>query len=319
MKNIIKTIVFIVILGGMLAFLSLVFEPKDNNKDYDTRSLGANGILGEPKNTIDVVILGDSLARSSISPLQLFNEYGIASYSLTKSGENLYEAYDFVHESMKNQNLKLVIIDSHILFWTIKMNDVLNNKLNNFLKVFKYHNRWKELNINDLTIINNKNYIYTDRYKGFMIKDKTNPVIDYKEKINNNKKEKISIYKMFYLNKILKECNDNGIKVLFVSTPSYKSWNYAEYNSMIEFTNARQIPYLDFNPNNLADINWQDETDDKGDHINYKGAYKVTSYIGKYLMENYNLTDHRSDDNYTKWHRLFNDYYIKIKSLEKSN
>ena len=36
MKNIIKTIVFIVILGGMLAFLSLVFEPKDNNKDYDT-------------------------------------------------------------------------------------------------------------------------------------------------------------------------------------------------------------------------------------------------------------------------------------------
>ena len=316
MENFIKPIVFIAILGGMLAFLSLVFEPKDNSKDYDTRSFAANGILGEPKNTIDVVILGDSLARSSISPLQLFNEYGITSYSLTKSAENMYEAYDFFHKSIKNQKLKLVIIDSHILFWDIKMNDLLNNKLNRSLKIFKYHNRWKELNINDLTNINDKEYSYSDIYKGYLIKDKTNPVINYKEKINNNKKEKISAFIIFYLNKILNECNNLGIKVLFVGTPSYTSWDYAKYNSIVEFVNAKHIPYLDFNPTNIANINWQDDTSDKGDHINYKGANKVTSYIGKYLMNNYNLVDHRNDVNYIKWHELANKYDEKIATFK---
>lgn len=49
------------------------------------------------------------------------------------------------------------------------------------------------------------------------------------------------------------------------------------------------------------------ETDclDPASHLNPSGGRKVTDYLGKYIIENYDIKDRRDDINYAEWH---NDY-----------
>ena len=47
----------------------------------------------EPKNTIAVLVAGDSLTYSSVSTLGLWNQYGITSYVCGQPGQMLSETY----------------------------------------------------------------------------------------------------------------------------------------------------------------------------------------------------------------------------------
>ena len=57
-------------------------------------------------------------------------------------------------------------------------------------------------------------------------------------------------------------------------------------------------------------INWKKDTKDKGNHLNYRGAKKVTKYLGNYLKKTGLLEDHRKDSKYESWDRAY-DIYIK--------
>ena len=48
-------------------------------------------------------------------------------------------------------------------------------------------------------------------------------------------------------------------------------------------------------------IDWENDTRDKGDHLNFYGTQKATAYLGRYLKEHYSLPDHREDADYSKW------------------
>ena len=49
------------------------------------------------------------------------------------------------------------------------------------------------------------------------------------------------------------------------------------------------------------DIDWAHDTADFGDHMNFAGAQKVSSYIADYLADTYDLPDHREDAAYSDW------------------
>ena len=51
---------FLAGLGMLLAGLSLYFLPKDNTPEAGIQNVRACGVLGEPENTLDYLVLGDS-------------------------------------------------------------------------------------------------------------------------------------------------------------------------------------------------------------------------------------------------------------------
>ena len=70
-------------LAGLLAILillSFLVNPKNNSQEAGMKDPTAVGFWGEPKNSIDVLVLGDSESYSSIIPTQMWQQQGITSY-----------------------------------------------------------------------------------------------------------------------------------------------------------------------------------------------------------------------------------------------
>ena len=75
------------------------------------------------------------------------------------------------------------------------------------------------------------------------------------------------------------------------------------------------VPYLDGNMLELG-IDWDRDSYDGGDHLNYYGAAKVTGWLGTYLQENASLTDCREDPDYTQWNRDFTAFRQRLAQTE---
>lgn len=310
-KIFIKSIIFIILLGVFLIGLSYVFVPKDNTKEAGMQQVSAKGIYSEKENTIDVLVVGDSESYSSISPMQIWSEHGITSYVCGTPKQSLCESYRFISKTLKTQKPKIVMMETNALFRKYSLKKYVQFKGEDFFPIFEYHNRWKTLKKEDLKF--NIDYTRDETLKGFRLskKIKAAQVKNYKKK--TDKVKDIPSWNLHYIKKIQDLCQDNHIELILVSTPSTKNWNYAKHNSLVQLSKEMKIEFLDLNLVDQIKINWNKDTRDKGDHLNYNGAIKVTKYLGQYLSQNKKLKSHKQDKYYSKW----NDDFIKYKKLIK--
>lgn len=299
MKNYIKSVIFIIILISLILLLGIVFTPKNNELANNEADLKANGILGEKENTIDVIVIGDSLTYSSFIPLEMFKNYGFTSYICGTHAQMMFNSYRFLEKSLEKQKPKVVILETNALFRKYSAKKDFINKLEKTFPFFEYHNRWKTLKLNDIT--SNKNYTYTDPMKGYMLKRSIKPSKNHNYMKHNNKKAIIPEGNYKYLEMMKKKCEEHGIKFILVSAPSLTNYNYSKHNTLKEYAKNNKIDYIDLNIDNITGIDWNEDTTDKGDHLNYKGAKKVSNYLGNYLYQKYNLTDKRNDISYNSW------------------
>ena len=67
-KRIIKVSLFSIILVFLLFLTSFMFAPRTNAVDNNKNGVGINGLIGEEQDSIDVIVLGDSITYSGAPP-----------------------------------------------------------------------------------------------------------------------------------------------------------------------------------------------------------------------------------------------------------
>ena len=118
---------------------------------------------------------------------------------------------------------------------------------------------------------------------------------DYLKPTDERKKiERLSTY---YMDRILRLCEKNDIDVIFYSLCSPKCYDTTRLNSIRDYAQSRGLTYIDLNRN------WEE-------------IAKVTSYIGNFLRENYSLTDHRGEPEYSDWDTLYAAYEKTLEKME---
>ena len=298
-SNIIKPIVFLGILFVMFTLLSNLFVPKNNYKKLGMNNIEANGILGEKENSIDVLFLGDSEAYTSMSPLIMYNKYGFTSYVCATPGQRIYDTLKYFNKALEKQKPKVIVIETNAIYRKYNFFENMVANWKNYFPFFEYHNRWKDLNKDDFT--GKVEYTYTHPNKGFKIKRKIVPATlkDYMKETNKGKH--VPNNNVSYIQKMIKICKEKNIKLVLISSPSIKNWNYSKHLGIASFAAENNLNYYDLNVGNAADIDWLKDTVDKGDHLNIKGAKKSSLKIGEYLINNYDLIDHRGEEEYSSW------------------
>ena len=128
-----------------------------------------------------------------------------------------------------------------------------------------------------------------NNYKGAV----TVSSVDYVEAVDVSKYTKtatLSKDRVKILDDYVKKIKEKGYNVLFISTPypvTEEQYSYEKYFD--EYFKKNGMNYL--NCNNIYNEIGIDFSSDFYDrkHVNTLGAYKVTSYLGKYIKEHYKL------------------------------
>ena len=88
-----NTAIFLAGLVLLLFLFSGLFEPKNNTvqSGVDERNDNAYGVLAEKKDSLDAIVIGDSLCYTGISPLTMWEKNGFSSYNCGKTAQRMSE------------------------------------------------------------------------------------------------------------------------------------------------------------------------------------------------------------------------------------
>ena len=312
MKKLKRVIMFLLVFAVLLWACSAGIQiiVRNVSGSVSGRSRVFASVSAEKKNTIDVLVAGDSESYTSVSPMDLWDRAGIAAYDCGQPGQRIQETYYILKTAFRTQSPKLVLFETNTMFrdpgFLKNVQLSLTEPLAYHFPVIKYHNAWKALF--DGPGGPKKSY------KGFEIRDK---VVSYEgdEEYMKETKDKAQIPEVvrIYMEKIKRLCEKNGADLLLVSAPSPKNYNYKKHNSLEEYARENDLPYVDLNMKfRDIGIDWKMDSYDRGDHLNISGARKVTAYIGQYLADNYDLPDRRNDDGWREWDDLAKEYLEEL-------
>ena len=300
MKNFIKSVVFILIFVVLLGASIYFLIPQKNLKKYSFLNILDYEILEEDDDMVDVLFVGDSLVYSSVSPMEIWSEFGFTSFDCSTPAQLTETSYNYISIAVERQNPKVIFLEANVLFRDpAKRTD--ERKLKDFYDRYsvldKYHDNWKDLISYGKKINTTKGYYYIS---------KTNSAKHNNYMENKNKIENIPSVNIEYFDKIIDLCKTNDIKLVLFGVPSMKSWSFAKDQKINEIASEYNLEFIDLN--NILDIDWVNETKDEGSHLNYSGAKKVSHYLGNYLFENNLVVNHKEDEKYDDWNKAYSKY-----------
>ncbi len=268
------------------------------------------GITAEEGDTVDLLVVGDSESYTSVSTMDLWKQYGTASYVCGQGGQRIQEAYYMLKTAFRTQSPKVVMVETNMMFrdpGIFKNAQIsLAEPLRYYLPVFRYHNLWK--------LLLDEPKEMTSDYKGFVIKEKITSCKGAEYMKETGEMQELPEFVRFYMRRIQDLCERNGAQLLMVSVPSPKNYNYKKINALRHYAKQNGIPYVDMNLKaEEIGMDWSKDSYDGGDHLNIHGAQKVTAYLGKYLKENYGLPDRRNDAAYSSWNTLAEKFDTEVK------
>lgn len=312
MKIVKRLILFFLILAILLAGCSAwIHAEAVKLADFiPGRSRPFASIAAERKDGIDVIVLGDSESYTSVSPMQLWKEQGLSSYVCGQPGQKIQETYFMLKTALQSQSPKVVLMETNLMF---RDPGPVKNIQSSFAEtawyhfpLLRFHNLWK--------LMFDGKKPGEAVYKGFSIRSSVDPFDsgDYMKETEEVQEMPQAV--TFYMEEIMELCRRSGAELFLVSAPSPKNYSYRKHNAIENYAKEKGLTYVDLNLKiKELGITWQKDSYDKGDHLNLYGAQKVTRWLGTYLKQNYELTDHRNDPAYEDWNELSKKYEEAVK------
>ncbi|MEE1333043.1 MAG: hypothetical protein U0K47_00470 [Erysipelotrichaceae bacterium] len=304
-------IVFFVVLAVLLDAVSQVFlyTAVDTQNAPLLRRNGAEAdLLAQEKDSIDVLVIGDSEAFSSFSPLQVYHYTGITSYVAAQPSQTMAEMKHMLHVGLSTQHPHVVMLETDALYRDASsltgMEDILEEDLNRVFPVFQFHNLWK--------MLGSKNDVRAVSWKGYYLNKDINAFVALDSYMTaSNQQKKLFWLNMIILNQIRQEVKDAGAQLVLYSSASPVNYTMAKHNYLKNLAEDWGITYIDCNMmTEKIGIDWSKDTRDKGDHLNDDGAWKVTDYMIS-ILETMDLPDHRGDPAYSSWDEM-TDQFLEL-------
>lgn len=318
-NRIISWIIVLTIIIGGITLLGWMLRPKDCDNAMATIAAYEK----VPEESLDVILYGSSHMWLGINSRLLYNEYGIASFNHGCSWQHINTTDYFIRDSFNNQSPKVIVVDTGRVNETLKdvgmdgeiyytrglpwskdklryLKGCFGNDISRYIEYVSpfmaFHTEWDNMEADSLTADNNNPDMFIESL-GYLGNGDAVPVniLDPKEFWQ----EPLSEDAIHYLDDILTVAKENNAKVLLVTIPSY-SGEYMYGNALEEYAIDRGCDYIDFFK--LADEIGLDGDKDFYDpeHLNIDGSAKVTTYLGNYLKEHYDVPDRReiTDDTF---------------------
>lgn len=333
LKNIVMSIVFLLILAVAINAVTKILSKKESIAKYSDM---------QDTDEFDVLFMGTSHVLDGIFPMELWKDYGIASYNCGGNANQLPTTYYVLDNILAYYHPQTVVIDvyciesndkvlpgrtgvdcQHISFDWLPMSkekveavnflfDDVGTRMEFLIPISIYHERWMDLEENDFNVSGNMGKgadyrLYHSQINDFELIDKTDMNLE-----DSLGKE--------YLCKMIEECQEKGIQVLLINIPYPATVEQQQWaNSVQVIADRYDVEYLNLQYEDTG-VNFDTDCQDADSHLNPSGARKVTDFLGQYLRQNYDVPDRRDDEAYSDWNEDYRKYAaLKWSALKESS
>lgn len=285
----------------------------------------------------DVYFVGSSHAHCTIDHGFLWENYGIAGYTLSAGSQKLDSSYYFVEEILRTKHPKVIAVEvwdavgdtlqnededvyrnSLGMRWSVNLWNFVNYFADNrgldstwrdgiFIKLPIIHSRYRELTQEDFY----DEMPFMRGYRGsFEVSSFERPTAE-----NNSDVLALHSERLAMLENIVGATKEANVELVLFASPYYLSEeDQMKFNAVAEFAKSNDVPFINFN--HLYDEIGIDFSTDFRDsiHVNNYGAVKVTKYIADFLTSEYKLTDRRGQEGYELWEQ--NALYLRNKGIQ---
>lgn len=275
---------FFLLLALLLAFFSWYFLPKNNTPEAGIQDYTASGFLAEEPDSLDYVILGDSVPLCAFSPAVVEEARGIPGYVCASTGQNLLKSRRFLQAFLENQSPRVVILEANHLYRDFSALDWGVCAAEERLPLLRYHDNWKFLR--PATALAPVRYTQRIPERGYYEKQGISPAPEGAYMIPTNGVTRVSDTCRRALAEVKLLCDRAGTELMLLSAPSAANWDYYSHNGVTEVARELGISYVDMNLEE-ASIDWSQDTVDAGDHLNGTGAEKASRWLADFLAEKF--------------------------------
>lgn len=311
-----KKTIFSVVLWLAAFVCCLMLADHAMRRDDGERKYGA---FFAEENDFDVLFMGTSRVLDGIQPMELWRDYGFATYNMGCSSEALGMTEWILKLALDYNKPKIAMIDVYYVDrriddeWTYSFRHMFLDEIplsarkfeavratlpssewTEFMMPFSlYHGRWDEILAGKTErIVDCEPYMM-----GSELRIGRRPTTLERETGMNTE----NMPGKDALRRIAALCRENGIEPVFMAIPApISAQQQMNVNSVQLVADEVGVPFLNmFEVEGLVD--WQQDSYDKLGHLNPDGAAKVTAYLGQWLSENYDLSDKRGQPGYAHW------------------
>ncbi|MCR4595316.1 MAG: SGNH/GDSL hydrolase family protein [Lachnospiraceae bacterium] len=321
-RRILPAVVFIAIFIVLLIPLSYILR-----RGGDTKSRFM-GFYAEPKDSLDIVMIGSSPTYSCCVMPELYGEYGIKAYPLASNVQRPIAGQFLVKEAEKTQSPDMYMFEMRMyvglevglggnMAYTREVTDNMKYSANRidainamvtqhittedtdkytyYFDIFKYHSNWG--NLIDPVQLGSWRFTSPDPLKGYKITDKVGPAEPAPVPEDPIPME-LDPYEEQALQDLLETLKETGAQALFYVSPYVlKDEDAEKYAHIRDEVEAAGYDWLDMNQYyDEIGLDFSRDFSDYGVHTNAVGAQKCTVFLGEYLRDHYDLTDHRTTD-----------------------
>ncbi len=290
----------------------------------------------------NVVFIGDCELYENITPVYLWEKYGINSYVRGSAQQLIWQSYYLAEETIEREHPDVIVFNVLSMKYNEPQKEAYNRMTLDGMKwshskvdsikasmtdeesfidyvfpLLRYHGRWSDLNSDDFKYMFKRDKV---SFNGYYVRVDVkpaedvpggNPMVDYQFGDNA----------YHYLDKLTKLCKDNGVELVLVKAPTLYPYWYDEWEEQIvDYANKNDLTYINFlELQDEIGIDWNTDTYDGGLHLNLAGAEKLSKYFGKILVEDFKVPDRRSDKKLQSYWKGVNERYHQEIARQRSN
>ena len=202
----------------------------------------------------EVLFVGDCEVYENFSPITLYEDYGITSYIRGSAQQLTWQSYYLLEDALRYETPKVVVFNVLAMKYNEPQSEAYNrmsidgmkmspskigaiqasmteeeHMLDYIFPILRYHSRWSELSGEDVKYMFHKDQV---SHNGYYMRVDVRPADGFPEP------EKLSDYTlgdkaMAYLDKMRELCQEKGIELVLVKSPSLYPYWYDEWDEQI--------------------------------------------------------------------------------------
>ena len=323
--NVAKSLVFCALLLAMLGAAQVLLTPTPG-------TVSPWAAVRETRGEADVLVLGSSRAYCSVLPMEMWRDSGITALDVTSGSLGLGPSLQYLKQASESHSPKVVMLEAHMVgraesFEVIQGHgafDYMPSGLPRtsaivgsippgdwfelFFPLQAYHSRWNGLGQYDYLPDKLEKYGFA---RGAMYLPQVKPLSGAATNLDVTEQEYQA--DLPHVRRIAREVESSGGQLVVFLAPSTKL-DTVDGDPILDrlkadlSTEFPGVAYVDMNTK-VDELGIDPSTDYKDEqHLNHRGAVKMTRWVTGFLTDEYQLADRRTEPLSADWNAALSKY-----------